>query len=576
MSQQPPLWDKLGAQQLGTLEAQIASSLNQKQGFRLGESTVISQYVHNPNPRSPGEVQIVVNRDAGQVLAQLAEPGQAIHVDVFHEPACVQIQPLSRALARTLQGYLSFRTNQEPPSKDLKTQSYTEKIYLKTGTGAGNLAELLALPEQHSDSREKPQNHVHLLLKNLPQADIILIPCLVDTVETELARQEVEIRKVASIFHTEKKDNRSSPQYFLGLEPGQHKLWHLATTLATFLSSPEDAIEFLQAFQPGLFHRKQSFAILRNKHGNLREIIINLAEAGLIKKGWFADTLTREGKELLEFIVQHQRELESQIRKILRSVPVPRSHYQTVRNFHFKSRQKQYTYISKTTTHMKDTWLGSIAVPETLIQAAKNKLLQNRRTFRVERADIKVHEQEISKPVDICLIIDGSTSMAGPKMKAVWHLAEHLLLTTRDKVAVVVFQQRRARVVVPFTRNYTRLKLGLRSIRPQGMTPLADGLVEALQLVKSRHVRNPLLVLITDGVPTFGKWTLNPQQDALKAVKMFLEARLKLICIGVAPNREFLEELARQAQGNVYIVDNLEDRAALIEIVLREKKFYIQ
>jgi magnesium chelatase subunit D len=166
--------------------------------------------------------------------------------------------------------------------------------------------------------------------------------------------------------------------------------------------------------------------------------------------------------------------------------------------------------------------------------------------------------------------------MAGPKMKAVWHLAEHLLLTTRDKVAVVVFQLRRGRVVVPFTRNHSRLKAGLRSIHPQGMTPLADGLVEALKLIKNRHVRNPLLVLITDGVPTFGKWTLDARQDALKAARMVSEARAKLICIGVTPNREFLEELASQARGNVYIIENLEDRATLIEIVQKEKKAYTQ
>lgn len=575
MSHQPPLLEKLTPQQLNALGAQIAANLKKKQGFRLGESTVISNYDHRPNPHDPGEIRILVNRDAGQVLAQLPEPDQAVHVDVFHEPACIQIRPLSLELARTLRAYLAFRGGQASSLADAQIQLYAERIYLETGAGAGNLLELLALPEEPLPRRGKVRNHVHLLLKSLSPEDITLIPCLVDTIEVELTRQGVEIRKVENILHVEKKD-RQPPRYFLGLEPGQHRLWHLATTLSTILSSPEDAVEFLRAFQPGLFRRKESFASLRNKHGSLRELIIALAEAGLIKRGWFADTLTREGKELLEFILQHQKELESQLRKILRSVPVPRGRYQTVRNFHFKSRQKQYTYISKTTTHMKDTWLGSIAVPETLIQAAKNKLLQRRQTFTVAREDIKVHEQEVSKPVDICLVIDGSASMAGPKMKAVWHLAEHLLLTTRDKVAVVVFQQRQARVVVPFTRNYTRLKLGLRSIHPQGMTPLADGLVEALRLVKNRHVRNPLLVLITDGIPTFGKWTLNPQQDALKAAQMLPEARAKLICIGVAPNREFLEELARQARGNVYIVENLEDQATLIEIVLKEKKSHAQ
>jgi len=174
--------------------------------------------------------------------------------------------------------------------------------------------------------------------------------------------------------------------------------------------------------------------------------------------------------------------------------------------------------------------------------------------------------------VDMCLVLDGSASMVGPKMKALRYLVEHLFLVTRDKVAVVVFQGRQARVAVPFTRNYSRLKAGLKSLQPQGLTPLADGLVQSIKLIKNRQVRNPLLILITDGIPTTGKWTINPREDALKAAEMLRETRAKLICIGVASNQDFLKELAEKADGNVYILDNLEDHATLIEIVHKERR----
>ena len=134
------------------------------------------------------------------------------------------------------------------------------------------------------------------------------------------------------------------------------------------------------------------------------------------------------------------------------------------------------------------------------------------------------------------------------------------------------FRGGRPRVAVPFTRNYSRLKAGLKSLQPQGLTPLADGLVQTVKLIKNRQVRNPLLILITDGVPTTGKWTINPREDALKAAEMIKETRAKLICIGVASNQEFLEELAEKADGNVYILDNLEDHATLIEIVHKERR----
>ncbi len=566
--------EKITLQQLSELGDQIAASLKQKQGFRLGESTVISSYLHRTTYLHPAEIRILVNRDAGMELLHRETPGQIIHIDIFHEPAVVQHQPLVQIMGATIQAYLSLRS-EKPSALDDLTQSYAERIYLETGTGSGNLIELLAgSTGDGSSSKPRRKNRVQLLLDRFAAADMALVPCLVDAVETELAANAVEIRKADKIVHVEKKSKQPAPSYLFGLEPDQYQLWDTASTLTTMLSSPEDVIEFLQAFLPGMFNRKQPLSNLRNKHGPMRDFVIGLTNAGLITRGWFADTLSKEGRELLEFVTLHQRELESQMRKLLRQVPVSSAKYQVVRHTHLKNSQKHYAYISKSTTPMKDAWLGSIAVSETIVQAAKNRFLQKRSKPLVTRKDIQVHEQAKSKPVDVCLVIDGSASMAGPKMKAVWQLAEHMLLTTRDRIAVVIFQRRKARVVIPFTRNYTRLKLSLRSsMHPNGLTPLADGITEALQLIKNRHVRNPLLVLVTDGVPTFGKWTNDPRKDALRAAGMVPLSRAKLICIGVASNEEFLKELARQAKGSVYIVEDLEEKSTLIEIMHQERRY---
>lgn len=577
MSSQRSLLEKLTKEQLQDLGSQIAASLAQKQGCRIGESAVASHFVHNVNPLRPGEIRICINRDAGQSLAQLETPGQVIHLDVFHEPAPVKIKPLIAALAPTMRSYLLL-LQVRPGNIEPHLRLLYESLFIQTGTGKGNLLDLLKSGEEHSqkqesDSNGQKRNHVHILLTSLPPKDCALIPCLVDAVETEIARQGIEIRKVEGIVHVEKMGQQPLPGSFLGLHPEEHRFWNLAMALSDILNGPDDVIDFLQVFS-GPFKRKKSLSLIRNRNGNLRTLILSMAEAGLIKRGWFADTLTREGRELLDFVIRHQHELESQLRRMLRTVPVPQGRYRSVRNTHLKSKQKHYSYISKTTSLMKDTWLGSIAVPETMIQAAKNKILKQRPHLRITREDIKVHEREITQPVDICLLIDGSASMAGPKMKAVRRLAEHLLLATRDKIAIVLFQGRQARVAVPFTRNYTRLKAGLKSMQPQGLTPLADGLTTALSIIKNRHVRNPLLVLITDGIPTCGKWSNNARDDALKAAEMLKGTRAKLICIGVASNQEFLEELAQRSEGNVYILDSLEEHATLIEIVHRERKPY--
>lgn len=568
-----PILEKLTPKQLEELIAQISTSLDQKQGFRIGESTVVSHYLHSVNPLHPEEIRILVNRDIGQSLAHQKSPCRVIHVDIYHEPALTEIRPLALAIAQTVRAYLDFCHK----GRDIEPllRSYYDQIAFRSGEGLESLKESLS-PHKEQTSEEKDlkkKSHVHLLLTELAPQHYALIPCLVDAVETELANQEIEIRKIENIFHAEKREQVDQLS-FLGLEPEQYRLWNMAMSLSTILSGPDDVIEFLQTFQPGPFRRKQPLSNLRNRNGNLRGLILGIAEAGIIKRGWFADTLTKEGQNLLNFMLQHQRELEAQLRRMIRKLPVPRGKYRSIRNTQLKNRQKHYTYISKTTTPMKDSWLGSIAVPETLIAAAKNKILEKRPVFRITREDIRVHNQEISQPVDMCLVLDGSASMVGPKMKAVRYLAEHLFLVTRDKIAVVVFQGRQAQVAVPFTRNYSRLKAGLKSLQPQGLTPLADGILKSIKLIKNRQVRNPLLILITDGIPTTGKWTINPQKDALQAAEMIKETRAKLICIGVASNQEFLEELADKAKGNVYILDSLDDHATLIEIIHRERRTY--
>jgi magnesium chelatase subunit D len=564
---------KLTPEQLKHLVSQITANLELKQGFQLGESTVVSHYLHSINQLRPAEIQIFVNRDAGQSLLGKEKPSEVIHIDIFHEPAAVKIKPIVNELMQTMRSYLLFRQtkydNIEP-----QLRLFYDLIFIKTGTDAGKLTELLSRMEEQQEQKEnsgKKRNHVHLLLINLPPKDYALIPCLVDTIETELIHQGIEIRKVNNIVHVEIGGQQPYSTDFIGLKPEEHRLWSLSITLSNILSGPEDVIDLLQIFS-GPFRRKKSLSSIRNKNGHLRNLILSLAEAGLIKRGWVFDTLTKEGKELLDFMIRHRQELDSQLRRMLRKVPVPQGHYRSVRHSHLKSRQKQYTTISKTTSLMKDSWMGSIAIPETMVQAAKNKFLQKRPKFQITREDIKVHKQEIKQPVDMCLLIDGSASMAGPKMKAMRYLVEHLFLATRDKIAIVVFQEREAKVAVPFTRNYTRLKSAMESLQPLGMTPLADGIVTALNLIKNRHAHNPLLILITDGIPTRGKWTHNAQDDALKAAEMVKETRAKLICMGVASNQEFLEELAKRSEGNVYILDNLEEHATLIEIVHQERK----
>jgi magnesium chelatase subunit D len=212
-----------------------------------------------------------------------------------------------------------------------------------------------------------------------------------------------------------------------------------------------------------------------------------------------------------------------------------------------------------------------LAVPETVIQALKNSYLRGDNHFSIKKQDLHYYEKKSYVPIDICLLIDASGSMAGDKRQAACFLAEHLLLTGKEKVAVVTFQERGSNVVVPFTRKQMVLKQGLATINPAGLTPMADGIVSAVNLIKNSKVRNPMLVLITDGIPNIPLWTLDAKADALEAAALIAKEKIRFICIGVEAHRFYLEKLAEKAEGVVYLVDDL-NKDNLINIVRMEKQ----
>jgi len=190
--------------------------------------------------------------------------------------------------------------------------------------------------------------------------------------------------------------------------------------------------------------------------------------------------------------------------------------------------------------------------------------------LRLQRSDVHLHLRAAEQRLHICLLIDASASMAGRRILAAKHLARHLLLSTRDRVAVIAFQERDVRVYVPFTRDWGLLEAGLTRIQPMGLTPLAHGLMQSMELIRSARVRHPLLLLISDGIPTVPKWSIDPLADALEAARQVRAARVPFGCIGLQPSRRYLEQLTREAGGTLYVVDELSEES-LIRIAHTER-----
>ncbi|HEY8449080.1 MAG TPA: VWA domain-containing protein, partial [Bacillota bacterium] len=179
-------------------------------------------------------------------------------------------------------------------------------------------------------------------------------------------------------------------------------------------------------------------------------------------------------------------------------------------------------------------------------------------TLRFGPDDLRVRLRRRRRPVDVFLLIDASASMSGERMRAAKTLARHLLWTTRDRVSVITFQERQVRITVPLTRNSLRVERGLATIRPFGLTPMASGLAVALDYLRSVRPRNPLVLLITDGIPTVPHEGKNPLDDALKQAARWRQVHVAFTCIGLQPNERYLRDLVAAAGGSLHIVDELE------------------
>jgi magnesium chelatase subunit D len=127
--------------------------------------------------------------------------------------------------------------------------------------------------------------------------------------------------------------------------------------------------------------------------------------------------------------------------------------------------------------------------------------------LRLERHDLrqKVRDRKIGNL--IVFVVDASASMdAEQRMNATKGAVLSLLrdaYVRRDKVALVVFSGREARVVLRPTNSVETAERRLSRLTVGGTTPLTHGLVEGLKLVRSERLKNPdvypLLVLISDG-----------------------------------------------------------------------------
>lgn len=566
---------------LKSINQSLHSYFNRDQGVILGSTAVVSRKVHEEARQNPGEIHIFRNRDAGETYLRLKEKHQVVHIDILHKQAEINQFDLANRLRQIVPHYLDTvdrNYDWTDEEKNFAANSLSRRIHIYTAMGHGNIMDPSQKEGRGPDDRYL--THVHVLAR-LKARYISLAYCLIDEVEKAVHYQGAELRPVIKIVHYgEGEDTQTAelptgiylPQINEGMpeQLRRQNLYQIIMSLAIRMGSLEAVGDFFQALAPLKNLRLHN---LHRRHEDLDKIMQELTSNKYIKKSLLGFNMTDLGRELEEFMQRHKKDLAAQLRKTIRRFPADKISCQTYHYSHLRSKQKQFPNRRKVLPAKNEAWSSEVAVPETVIQAAKRSFLTGHTPLTIEKQDIMVYGRKSYAPVDTCLLIDCSGSMLGERINAVNFVAEHLLLTTREKVALVTFQERAARVAVPFTRSYDDLHTGLMSIKPEGLTPLAKGITTALELFKKERPRNPLIVLITDGIPNYPLWTMDPIADALKAATMIADRKLRFVCIGIDPNHKFLPDLAAAGKGNIYIVDE-SDKNTLVNIIRDERKNY--
>ncbi|RLC63575.1 MAG: hypothetical protein DRI80_03595, partial [Chloroflexota bacterium] len=168
-------------------------------------------------------------------------------------------------------------------------------------------------------------------------------------------------------------------------------------------------------------------------------------------------------------------------------------------------------------------------------------------------------------PLNLCLVIDRSTSMRGARLEHVKRAAHQIVdeLHDDDALAVVTFSDR-AEVVLPSQSNVnrTRAKAKISTIQAGGGTEILQGIRAGLAELEKHHGDRVTthLILLTDG-QTYGD-----EEGCIAEARQAGARRIGITAMGIGEdwNDALLDEIAAQSGGvSAYIASPSQVRALL-------------
>jgi Ca-activated chloride channel family protein len=168
-------------------------------------------------------------------------------------------------------------------------------------------------------------------------------------------------------------------------------------------------------------------------------------------------------------------------------------------------------------------------------------------------------------PLNLCLVIDRSTSMQGARLNNVKAAAHQIIdeLHDDDTLAVVTFNDR-AEVILPSRSgiNRARAKAQVSTIWASGGTEILQGMQTGLEQINRRHSQDVTshLILLTDG-QTYGD-----EKDCIAAARQAGARHIGITAMGIGEdwNDALLDQVAAQSGGvSAYIASPGQVRSLL-------------